>query len=194
MIWGWTNPLEQGFACSPLVVDDKVFIGSEGYGKVTPNGNEYFPGAIFCIDAITGKTLWISDYRHDFLTSFAYYDDKVFAGTNVYNAPIETVGGSEYTLYSADANSGEMIWKKSFPILPGIMNPPCLSSPAIADGKVFVAAPNRLSCTYYCFDILNGFIIWSYKVPGFFRLARDNMVLQNLLSLLSQLMYVEISG
>ncbi len=167
LIWGWINPLEQGFASSPLVVDDKIFIGSEGHGETHSNGSsEYFPGEIFCINAISGKTIWMSDIDQDFLTCIAYYDGKLYAGSNAYMDPYHPFHGSGYILYCLDADSGEVIWEKSLPTLPGIMNPPGLSSSIVADGKVFVCSPCRFCCKYYCFDALTGEVIWKYKVPG----------------------------
>jgi len=172
LVWGWYNPFEQGFVSSPLVFDDKVFIGSEGYGETYFNGSsEYFPGEIFCINAITGKTIWVSDIDEDFLTCIAYYDGKIFAGSNAYMDLMHPFRQSGYILYCLDADSGEVIWEKSLPTLPGIMNPPGLSSSIAADGKVFVCSPCRHSCKFYCFDVLTGEVIWKYKVPGWLTLC-----------------------
>jgi outer membrane protein assembly factor BamB len=166
LVWRWYNPLEQGSVTSPLVVDDKLFIGSEGYGETSPDGSEYFPGEIFCINAVTGKTIWVSDIDEDFLACFAYYNGKIFAGSNAFMDPYHPFRGSGYVLYCLDADSGEVIWEKFLPTLPGIMNPPGLSSSIAADGKVFVCSPCRRVCKYYCFDALSGEVIWDYKVLG----------------------------
>ena len=172
LIWRWYNPLKQGSVSSPLVVDDKIFIGSVGYGETYSNGSsKYFAGEIFCINAVTGKTIWVSDIDEDFLTCFAYYDSKIYAGSNAYMDLMHPFQQSGYTFYCLDADSGEVIWEKSLPTLPGIMNPPGLSSSIAADGKVFVCSPCRRICKYYCFDALSGEIIWEYKVPGWLTLC-----------------------
>ncbi len=162
MLWFWINPLEHGCLCSPIVIDGKVFIGSEGHGKGHPNGDVWWiPGAMFCLDALTGAMIWQSDVRQDFKVDFSIFDGRIYAGSSLY------IGQSYFMIYCFDCNSGDVIWENKIANLPGLLfTSGYPSSTIVADGKVFVCFPCRFECKFSCFDALTGENIWTYSVPG----------------------------
>ncbi len=166
ILWSWKNPLGHGVKCSPAIVNNKIYFGTQGHGSTIP-GSSWIPGAMFCLNAENGTIIWQSKVRQDFANSPAIYDGKVFIGSMKY------MGQNFFMFYCFDAESGEVLWERKISYLPGFMNPPFPSSPAVTDGKVYVGIPDRFSCKIYCFNTTTGENIWSYKYHGWLPMTRD---------------------
>lgn len=173
----WTSD-ELGFAtgCSPAVADGGVFIASglgrvyrlnesdgaqmwllpPGYGWAPTSltvaygkvfyGSEYPNGKVYCLDASNGGLIWSyptdDDWGDWIMCSPAVAGGRVFFGSG------------HGTVYCLDASDGSEIWiQPTGEAMSG-------SSPAVADGKVFVGSRNDL----YCLDASNGDVIWTYPI------------------------------
>ncbi|UCE74551.1 MAG: PKD domain-containing protein [Methanomassiliicoccales archaeon] len=131
------------------VIDGKIFIGSD-------NTNFFY-----CLDANTGSIIWKTCLNDDYIfTSPAVAYGKVFVGAN------EISGGndsSEYIdpIYALDQNTGEVIWRYEAP-------PAVISTPAVADNKVFNSYSDGTICAL---DEGSGSVIWTYPTqpPSLFR-------------------------
>jgi outer membrane protein assembly factor BamB len=114
---------------SPAVQDGRVFIGSTN-------------GTFYALNASTGKTIWSLK-----LGSQVWVSPSI-ATNRVYVASINVTKG---TVYALDFN-GTVIWRNSTP------NSNYKSSPAVADGKVFVGS---LDGVVYAFNAENGNLLWN---------------------------------
>ena len=134
----WSYEIEDSWS-SPAVADGKVFVGASYYEKV------------FALDENTGALIWsyeIGDYG---ISSPAVGYGKVFVHTGNSVTPL-----SNDILYALDEDTGELIWSYN---TGGSINR-LASSPAVANGKVFVGSSNG---KIYALDANNGKLIWSYE-------------------------------
>jgi glucose dehydrogenase len=127
----WVFPTQEPVSSSPAVANGRVYVGSGKY--------------VYCIDATSGASIWNSTAVSNqvwriFRSSPAVKDNKLFIGYDGYG-----------TIYCLDATTGSMIWEHT-------TGYEILSSPAVADGKVFVSSSNGF---IYCLDETNGNEIWS---------------------------------
>jgi outer membrane protein assembly factor BamB len=178
LIWdydaGEMDPREgSGFShTSPTVSDGKVFVGSDDH-------------KIYCIDENTGKLIWSHETGSFVRSSPAVADGKIFIGSHdgiircldedmgsliwsyepvgaycspaVVNGNVFIYGIDEENnsgIICLDEDTGNLI--RSYNIEEGGIG----SSPAVADGKVFVGSwDNKI----YCFDEDSANLIWSYE-------------------------------
>jgi outer membrane protein assembly factor BamB len=107
----WKYPKEYGVSSSPVVVDDKVYIGV----------GEYSGGKIYCLNASTGEKIWsfIIGGNTQVSSSPAVADGRVY------------IGSLNNRLYCLNADNGSKLWEFDTCWM-------VLSSPAIADGKVYI--------------------------------------------------------
>ena len=159
LIWTYETG-GRGVSSSPAVADGKVFVGSDDCN-------------IYCLDENTGKLIW--RYKTEYLvtSSPAVADGKVFVGSDnkVYclnkdngnliwsyetRAPVDSspaVSGNRVfvsswgKIHCLDVDNGNLIWNYEieYEDIPFGM---FYSSPAIADGKVFVSFNDG---KIYCF-------------------------------------------
>jgi outer membrane protein assembly factor BamB len=128
---------------APTVTDGVVYIGSSNR-------------RVYALNAATGAVLW-----------------SVTIGGQVLDAPTVTGGvvyvrGRDGNAYALDAATGATMWTASIGGAPMFGFPPSTSSPAVADGMVYVAGPynGRL----YALDAATGATVWTasagYTVGG----------------------------
>ena len=115
--------------------DGKVFAGS------------YEPHQI-ALDAKTGKVLWDKETKGSMLFSGSYYQGKFFRG-----------GTHDNTLYSFDANNGDILWTFNPKTEDGYF---CVG-PATAYGIVYALNKDGY---LYALNATNGDLVWKYRGPG----------------------------
>lgn len=106
---------------SPAVADGRVYFGGEH--------------ALYALDAATGEEVWTRAIPTHPQSSPAVVDGVVYYGA--------TAGGESETpakVWALDATTGETLWTA------GIDDESLRTSPAVADGTVYVAASSRRVC------------------------------------------------
>ncbi len=121
---------------SPSIYQNKIFVGSGAFG-----GN----GKFYCFDK-NGTKLWEYEPNGPVQSSPAIAGDKVYFATNTQNG----------TIYCLDQTSN-LVWKYTPSPTQYI-----LSSPAIADGKLFVGSDNGY---VYCFGDRLPIATFTYAPP-----------------------------
>ncbi|MCW4055213.1 MAG: PQQ-binding-like beta-propeller repeat protein, partial [Candidatus Bathyarchaeota archaeon] len=111
-IWSYTTG--DCVFSSPCVADGKVFIGSDD-------------GKVYALDASTGANLW-SFTTHPHGVSFRVRSSPAFSDGKVYVGSQGTYPDTYF--FALNAHTGALIWNFSASV--------SFSSPAVADGKVFV--------------------------------------------------------
>jgi outer membrane protein assembly factor BamB len=101
-------------------------------------GRVYFGGenAVYALDAETGDEVWT---RH--IATHPDASPAVVDGVVYYGAPTGGGSGPPATLWALDAASGDTVWTA------GIDDVSLRTSPAVADGSVYVVASSRRVCT-----------------------------------------------
>jgi outer membrane protein assembly factor BamB len=140
LVWSYlVENVYYGLHSSPTVVDGKVFFGSYG--------------TVYCLNESSGELLWNTVVgTTDIYASSAVADGKLFVGTLERKSPDVPA-----VFACLNASTGDLIWNNTLgydETLP--------SSPAVADGKVFVSSTRRL----YAFNATNGDTVWSFQTIG----------------------------
>lgn len=144
-----------------LIWDQTILSSPDAFsgGAVTAaDGNIYVvsaQGLLYCLDANDGSEQW------QYSTGDVAYNSvsPAVAYGNVYI-------GLGNTMICLDAATGLEVWTQA------TSGPIKQSSPAVADGKVYVADFNWNEGdfdTLYCMDAMNGAMIWSYSRPAHIR-------------------------
>ena len=164
-LWNYTT--ENAVESSPVVADDKVYVGS--------NDNN-----LYCLDAATGELIWNYTTGDTVRSSAAVadgniyvssWDNKVYClnastGTHIWNYTTDGVpdahpsvvsgnvyiGSNDGTLYCLDAANGTQIWNYT---TGGMV----YSSPLVVDGKVYFGSHDD---KVYCLNASTGTHIWNY--------------------------------
>jgi len=131
-IWNYTTDDSFRWGSNPVVVNGMVLVGS-GYGNV------------YALNETTGAHIW------NFTTGMgvstpAVTDGVVFVESGDLHA-------AEGKVYALNATTGEMLWNHTTVTI-------VKSSPAVADGKVFVGTFEGL----HALNKTTGTEIWSYKI------------------------------
>ena len=121
----WTFETGVEICSSPVVYNDKVYIGSLSY-----LGGEYLK--LYCIDAETGWLIW------DYQPGSRSCSESGFFST-VVNGKVYT-GCENGRVYCFDAESGKLIWSYN-------TGKRILSTPAVVDGRIYVGSTTwKLYC------------------------------------------------
>jgi outer membrane protein assembly factor BamB len=126
------------FTASPVVSDGRVFVGS---GLV----DEFY-----CLNETDGNLLWMFGTNGTMTNTAAVYAGEVFVGTH------------NGCIYCLNETTGVPIWNVT-------LNERIYeSSPAIAEGRVFVGGYSFSASTshLYCLNISDGNVLWEYQVYG----------------------------
>ncbi|MFC1715581.1 PQQ-binding-like beta-propeller repeat protein [Candidatus Poribacteria bacterium] len=132
-IWSFREPLDRaGFASSPAVVGDRVYVGADN-------------DSLYCFNATSGDVVWKFETFYEVFSSPAVSGNKVYLGEGLHYT-------EDATFHCVDANTGGEIW--SFPTTSHVE-----SSPAVVDGRaVFGAGDDGV----YCLDAETGSKLWQY--------------------------------
>jgi outer membrane protein assembly factor BamB len=133
----WTAPIDGQFS-SPAVAAGKVYIGA---------GNK-----MYAVDAATGATLWIANAGSPAAgvwSSPAVVGGRLYVGSNDFGAP---------NTYAFDAETGQFEWVAYNPYAI------TLSSPAVADGLVFIASTDSVFTAH---DAGTGAVVWSKEISAY---------------------------
>lgn len=131
----WRRPIEAHSDSSPAVADGLVYYGGPG----SPDSTS--PATLWAIEAETGETVWragIDDIN--FRTSAAVADGLVYTVASSVRtcAGDDCSGTTRGQVYALDAKSGERQWTAD-------IETDTRSSPAVADGVIYVGCNDGLS-------------------------------------------------
>jgi outer membrane protein assembly factor BamB len=127
---------------SPAIVDNIVYIGS-------------LDGNLYALNFADGTILWKYQTGGWIKSSPTISDGAVYITSET--------SGNAGTLYKLDAINGNYLWKQKLPYEHQFTGGnDMISTPTVADGKVFAAANLR---TYYCLNAQNGAVIWNFTNP-----------------------------
>ena len=138
----WNYMARHAVHSSPAVTDNKVYIGSSD-------------GSVYCLDAWTGDFIWDYSKYHGFYSSPAVAYGNVYIGTDSFVDAFQV-----YCLPQNDPDndgvidSDEVKWIYT-------TDDVVMSSPAVADGKVYVASADG---KIYSLNAETGDLIWNYKL------------------------------
>ncbi len=170
----WTFPTRGAILGSPIVREDSLYVASTDhcvYSIDVANGKQrwkYDTGSalvstpalaggtlcvggnktIYGIDAVHGSLRW-SRPTDGFFQSRAATD-----GTTFY------LGGWDNQVYALDAATGVPRWTRK--LGRAFYNSPAISSPAVANGKVFICTNDN---TLHALDARSGSVLWSIGAP-----------------------------
>lgn len=147
LIWSYLIGTEfYPIRSSPTVVGGRVYFGSNGY--------------VYSLSESSGELLWKTQLSNtDIYASPAVANDKLYVGTLSRKNGIVTVPA---VFYALNVSNGEVVWDYQLDKLGASESASPASSPAVADGKVFVGAGHQI----YAFNETNGEIVWSYETIG----------------------------
>ncbi len=191
-VWTYTPSLYDYITCTPAILDDKLYCARDTETgvylsclnaatgqllwdeQVTPTAYlESFSvavadgivlvasscyqgayGTIFALDATTGGDLW----QYQTGEWYVQWPDVMPVLTVAYNNvyAITLMASYDSTIYCLDLDTGSDQWSQS-------VGDPVISSPAIADGKLYFTSVSGL---LYCLDAVNGGFIWSTAFQG----------------------------
>ncbi|PIQ28706.1 hypothetical protein COW36_11935 [bacterium (Candidatus Blackallbacteria) CG17_big_fil_post_rev_8_21_14_2_50_48_46] len=160
----WKMPVGvSGWLNSPLIADQKVFIGSSGYLWQMPDfeeGNEsesLKTDGVYAFDLKSGKALWYAPAGND-VNGIAYDQDTVYAT------------GDEGAVWALEAGSGTQKWKTAL----GSTTYQLL----VHQGVVY---SGNNQGQFFALDAKSGKILWKTQLEGAIRagaaLAEDRLIL-----------------
>ena len=134
-----TGGVVTDFSSSPAVVGAQVYIAA-AQGSLFSSG-----GAVHCLDANRGVSLWRYDTSVPIFSSPTVVGGRVYVGEGFHQ-------DADCHLHCLDANNGRLIW--TFKTTSHVE-----STPFVSQGKVYFGAGND---GVYCVDALEGKQIWHY--------------------------------
>ncbi len=134
----WERNLHAHLESSPLPVDGKLYLGTDG-------------AEILALDAADGHTIWSFKAPGAFKASPSYDAGSVFDGDY------------QSSMYALDADTGKTVWRTNTSKVAPYGKGGFFSSPAIAFGDVYAA---RDDGTVYAFDERTGKVRWSFSTGG----------------------------
>jgi len=167
------DPITPYAACTPAIVDGKVYIGNGWY--------------FYCLNAETGAEIWNSQDKSDW-GSAAVFNNRVYTnydklycldaenGDELWNYPNGDiycspaiaygnvyVGNNDGKVYCFDSETGDLIWES---ISLGFIY---ASDVAVADDKVFIAVGGHETLSkLVCLDAYSGEVIWDSPLGGMY--------------------------
>jgi len=128
------------FSSSPVIVGDKLYVGSSEASVFSSRG------IVYCINAKTGERIWRATTGKQIFSSPSIYNGKVYIGEGYHE---------DYNckLYCLDAETGGEIWSHQ-------TTSHVESSPYITDGKVYFGAG---ADGVFCLDANTGEVLWHYE-------------------------------
>lgn len=145
VVWKFEAADAGGIFSSPLVTEDRVYVGalhSAGFSNA---------GKMYCLDRATGKQVWAfpskdgEDMRPGF-SSPCLADGKLYFGEGMHQ-------DANCKLFCLKADTGEKVWEFQ-------TTSHTESSPCVADGKVYFGAGDD---GLYCIDAASGKKVWHFQ-------------------------------
>ena len=149
LIWKFTTQDAQ--VSSPAVVNGRVYTGGDD-------------GYVYCLDAYTGAIIWKTFVNGDLpytYGSFVLKSSPAVVGGEVY------VGSLDGYMYALNAGSGTIDWKYQ-------TQGPILSSPAVADGGVYLTSQEPSAGALYKLDAATGSLVWNQQLPYVYQFTGGN--------------------
>jgi outer membrane protein assembly factor BamB len=141
LIWKFTTGAR--VESSPAVVNGRVYTGADD-------------GYVYCLDAYNGSRIW---------TAYAGgYIQANFASAVILRSSPTVVDGKVYVgsldtnVYCLNANNGTVEWAFT-------TNGYVTSSPAVADGAVYVISQEPASGALYKLNADSGSLLWNHTIP-----------------------------
>jgi outer membrane protein assembly factor BamB len=174
LVWKYKGPGPLIFPGSPSVADGKVYATTGQTASYTGQESE---SEFACLDAYTGRVIWTLP-----IEAFAPRESVAIAYGNLYLIPgdvttsVDVESGEEYATF----NQAWAVSTKSWPVFRHdsahtasgqsapvnlalrwnfTTNGAVISSPSIADGKVYVGSYDK---NLYCLDSRTGSFIWKF--------------------------------
>jgi outer membrane protein assembly factor BamB len=178
----WRKPLPSRSESSPIVVDNKVFFGSEN-------------GTVYALDADTGKTIWTYQAGGAVKASLAYDGERLYFGDyggsvtalglngkriwntatsgrafgqsgTFYSTPAVKygrvyLGNTDGKVYSFVASTGQLAWSHTTSAY--VYAAPSVARAANGKPTVYIGSYDG---NFYALDARNGSEIWSYDAGG----------------------------
>jgi eukaryotic-like serine/threonine-protein kinase len=146
-IWKFTT--KERIESSPAVVDGRVYTGADD-------------GNVYCLDAYSGNLIWQTPaggiIQAGFNATVILRSSPAVVGNMVY------VGSLDQNLYALRADDGSVAWTYK---TQGVIT----SSPAVADGAVYVVSQEPSSGGLYKLNATNGDYFWRRALPYFASLS-----------------------
>ncbi len=147
----WTFTAEGAIVSSPIVDDNRVYVGSDD-------------GSVYCINLKTGEEIW------SFKTEFLIEAPPFFHDGIVY------VGSHDFFLYALDAQTGEELWKyETYEKIVGSAN-----VVQAEDGRDLIVVGSH-DAFVYALDAKTGDKVWSLetndRVNGTLAVTSDNQII-----------------
>jgi outer membrane protein assembly factor BamB len=142
----WSIVLEDSIVNHPMVYQGKLYIHCQKKASWQINSLKEY---LYCLNAKTGKVIWVKDDYEPVFGAPAFYGNKMVIATDI---------GS---IYCYDLNitdpAKNVLWTKQYGAR--------VYSPAIRNGKVYGFATIKADAfEYFCLNLDDGSPIWSYPV------------------------------
>ncbi|MEM0492689.1 MAG: PQQ-binding-like beta-propeller repeat protein [Candidatus Thermoplasmatota archaeon] len=168
----WSASTGSNIYSSPVVKDDRVYIGAEdgrvycyrastgdllwffqtggailstpaiAYGKLFVGSND---NRLYCIDGVTGQELWNFSTGHIINSHILVHDNYVYFGSN------------DKCVYCLHVENGTKKWGS---FLSGMVQD---SAPVLEYDRLYIGASDH---KVYCINITTGSQVWSYQLVG----------------------------
>jgi outer membrane protein assembly factor BamB len=139
----WKFTIGARIKSSPAVVDGRVYIGPDD-------------GYVYCLDAYNGSLVW-QRYAGGYIEAHFDANSRFLSSPAVVGGRVY-VGSLDTNVYCLDANNGNITWTYK---TGGYIT----SSPAVADGAVYIISQEHSSAGIYKLDAQNGDQIWKLEIP-----------------------------
>jgi len=128
----WSFETGGAIASSPIVVDGRVFVGSDD-------------GCLYCVNLEDGSEVWKVQTEDIIEAPPLYHDGMVY------------IGASDFFIYALDAATGELKWKKETgdTILGG-------ANVVELEGEPARIVVGSYDASLYCFDAKSGEQLWTF--------------------------------
>jgi outer membrane protein assembly factor BamB len=144
--WGtliWKFKTNERILSSLAVVNGKVYVGPDD-------------GYVYALDAYNGSLIWKryagGDIQADYSACVILHSSPIVVGDRLY------VGALDNNTYCLDADNGNVQWTFT-------TNGQITSTPAVADGVVYITSSEPRSGVLYALDATNGTLIWKVNLP-----------------------------
>jgi outer membrane protein assembly factor BamB len=153
--WGtliWKFKTNERILSSLAVVNGKVYVGPDD-------------GYVYALDAYNGSLIWKryagGNIQADYSACVILHSSPIVVGDRLY------VGALDNNTYCLNANNGNVEWTFT-------TNGQITSTPAVADGVVYITSQEPRSGVLYALDATNGALIWRVDLP-YYQWGKDMM-------------------